>query len=361
MHRRMSAGPAKIAIFRALYLGDFICATPALIALRNRFPHAELTLIGLPWTADILDRFGIVDRFEPFPGFPGLSEVPYDRARTDRFLERMRAEQFDLAIQLHGDGRYSNRFVVALGAAESIGYRASTGSAQSLGHALDWQETESEVRRWLRLTKLVDASASEQVQFPISPTEMAAASDLLGDLPARRPVIGLHCGSKLPSRRWPIERFAELGRELIRAAGTSLVATGAEGERSLVRQLRAQLDGPLLDLTGKTTIGTLAAVVDRLDLLVTNDTGVSHLAAARGTPSVVLFGPSDPRRWAPLDRERHRVVDGATESARTETSMTGIPVARVLSEGLDMLDRWRFDRRPGHEAELLAASHAGGR
>lgn len=351
MRQTLPTEPAKIAIFRALYLGDFLCAVPALTALRDRYPRAKSTLIGLPWTAELLDRFEVVDHFEEFPGYPGIPEVPYDPARTASFLERMCAERFDLAIQLHGDGTIANRFVGALGARASIGFRPGNAVPGPLSLALEWQENESEIRRWLRLAGVLGARGSERLRFPITRTELESASVLLRDLPAGRPSIGLHCGAKLQSRRWPVERFARLGLLLQNEFDASIVLTGAASEQALVTYLQARLRGNVLNLAGRTSLGDLAAVVDRLDLLVTNDTGAAHIAAARETPSIVLVGPSNPSRWAPLDRQRHRVIDGALGRVRDETSISNISVERVLSECRDVMVA-RRDNRPDHAAGI---------
>src|SRR5215218_1463144 len=89
-----SADPSRIAIFQALNLGDLLCTTPALRAIRARFPDAELTFIGRPWAEDFLARLPSVDRFMPFPGFPGIAESPAGPAETSP-----RWPAFDLAIQ----------------------------------------------------------------------------------------------------------------------------------------------------------------------------------------------------------------------------------------------------------------------
>ncbi len=79
--------PQKIAIFRALYLGDMLLCVPALRAIRRRFPHAEITLIGLPWAASFTRRFcGYIDRFVEFAGYPGIKEVPVVQEHVERFL-----------------------------------------------------------------------------------------------------------------------------------------------------------------------------------------------------------------------------------------------------------------------------------
>ena len=330
--------PRRIAVFRALFLGDLLCATPALRALRQCFPKAEITLVGLPWAADLVDRLPDLDRFVPFPGYPGLAEVPPDAARSNAFLGEVRANPFDLAVQLHGSGVSSNGFVASLGAPVSIGY--CTGADDRLTIALPWVEEEHETRRWLRLTALLGAtSAPTRPMFPTTAAERARAASLLATLPGDGPLVGLHPGAKDPARRWPVERFATVGNALADGYDARIVLTGGGAERSLTGALGANLRRPALDLAGETDLGVFAALIDQLDLLVTNDTGASHLAAATGTPSVVLFGPSRPARWAPLDHSRHRAVDAlaVTGHADPAAALAALPVAPVLHAARQVL------------------------
>ena len=143
-------GPVrKIAIFRALFLGDLLCATPAFRALRARFPGAEITLIGLPWASELVSRLSAIDRLLSFPGWTGIAEVPFDAAHTAAFLEGIRGESYDLALQMHGSGQISNGFVAALGARATLGYRA--GPDDRLTLALPWNPNGHETTRWTRL------------------------------------------------------------------------------------------------------------------------------------------------------------------------------------------------------------------
>src|ERR1700712_5690245 len=90
----------KIAIFRALQLGDMLCVIPAIRALRFAYPDAEITLLGLPWAQSFVERFAnFFDRFIHFPGYPDLPEQPFDEEDFDRFVYEVRDEQFDLLIQ----------------------------------------------------------------------------------------------------------------------------------------------------------------------------------------------------------------------------------------------------------------------
>jgi ADP-heptose:LPS heptosyltransferase len=300
-----SADPSRIAVFQALNLGDLLCTTPALRAIRGRFPAAEITLIGRPWAEAFVARLATVDRFLPFPGFPGIAESPPGAAQTVP-----RWPRFDLAIQMHGSGEVSNGFVAALGATHSIGF--GPPGERRLTMALSWVESESEPLRWLRLAEAVGAApAGLHGEFPLTAAERAKGAALVGPRDGR-PVIGFHTGSSLPSRRWPAESFARLGDRLAELRQARIVLTGSDQERPLTASVRRMMHAPAVDLAGMTGLGEFAAVISTLDLLVTNDTGASHVAAATRTPSIVLYGPSRPDRWAPLDRRRHQVIDATT-------------------------------------------------
>lgn len=344
--------PQRIAILRALYLGDLLCATPAFRALHERFPAAELTLIGLPWAAEFVDRSPHLNRFLAFPGYPGLEDEPEIPGESEPFFAAMRGEEFDLALQLHGDGSASNGFVAALGARRTLGYRRDV-TDQRLDESLPYPDAEHETRRWLRLVAALGARTNDlRPVFPIAAAEAASAATLLAGHPAlggerHRTLIGLHVGAKDPARRWPPERFAALGNHLWTHHGAALVLTGGAAERPLAEAVRRALQAPVLDLVGRTDLGQFAATIAGLDLLVTNDTGASHLAAASGTPSVVLFGPIRPEQWAPLDRRRHRALDARAFVPGGEDgafALRQLPVGPVLAACKELLRLHGADR-----------------
>jgi ADP-heptose:LPS heptosyltransferase len=344
-------GPVRrIALFRALFLGDLLCATPAFRALRRRFPEAEITLIGLPWAQEFVERLTTIDRLLPFAGYPGINEVPVDEARVAALLAEARATRYDLAIQLHGSGEVSNGFVAALGARATLGYR--NGPDQRLTLALPWDDDAHETTRWTDLVACIGATTdTTRLDLPIRPGERARADALLADvasasLPRFGPLVGLHPGAKDPGRRWLVERFAALGDRLVARYGARIVLTGNETERPLTDAVRRAMRAPALDLAGRTDLGAFAAVIGRLDLLITNDTGASHIAAATGTRSVVLFGPTRPSRWAPLDRQRHLPIDAlaagrrasdAPDSADPAEALRLLPLGTVLNAAVAQL------------------------
>src|SRR3712207_4930980 len=101
---RLSPPPRKVALLRAARIGDFICATPALRALRAALPGAEITIIALPILREVAVRVPYVDRYVAFPGYPGLAEQFFEPRRATEFFRRMQAEEFDLAVQMQGSG-----------------------------------------------------------------------------------------------------------------------------------------------------------------------------------------------------------------------------------------------------------------
>ncbi|HYX64263.1 MAG TPA: glycosyltransferase family 9 protein [Burkholderiales bacterium] len=294
----------KIAIFRALQLGDLLCAIPAVRAIRGAYPEARIALVGLAWARELAMRFAAYfDGFLEFPGFPGMPERRPDMAAIPRFFDAAAEQRFDLVLQMHGSGELSNPIAVLMGGTLSAGFYRAGHYRPDPQRFFEWRDDEHEVRRWLRLVRSLGIEPrGEALEFPLASRDWADWRSLrLGDYAV------LHPGSQLASRRWPAERFGEVG-DALAAEGLQIVLTGTAGEANLTQRISFEMREPAIDLAGRTTLGSLAAVIARARLLVCNDTGVSHIAAATRTPSVVVACGSDPGRWAPLDRELHRVL-----------------------------------------------------
>ncbi|MET0857777.1 MAG: glycosyltransferase family 9 protein [Telluria sp.] len=323
----------RIAVFRALQLGDMLCVVPALRALRRAAPGAIITLVGLPWAREFADRFRhYLDGFMAFPGFPGLPERTADVAALPRFLVDARIRRFDLAIQLHGSGALSNPIVALLGARRHAGFYAAGGWCPDPALCFPWGEPEHEVLRYLRLMRQLGCGDGDAaLEFPFDDADRVAMR-ALAPLPPGGRYVCLHAGARLPSRRWPAARFAQVADGLA-ARGWQVVLTGGVQERAIAAEVLDRMTASALDLSGRTTLGALALLVSRAGLLVSNDTAVSHLAAASGTPSVIVSSGADPVRWAPLDHGRHRVLaaPAACRPCAFETCPIGHPCALGVS------------------------------
>jgi len=306
--------PRKVALFRALQLGDLLCAVPALRAVRNGFPDAEITLIGLPWAQDFVRRFArLVDRFVEFPGFPGLPERSPDIAALPRFLTEAQAAHYDLAIQMHGRGDLTNSIVAALGAATTAGFCPPAGPCPDPLHFLRWPESGTEIHRCIALADFLGLPrAGDRLEFPLDADEIAQGAALLARhrLPPGS-FVCVHPGARLYTRRWPAEYFAVVAQDIVRR-GFTVVLTGSGEEALITRRIgRVLPPGSVVDLAGQTALGAFAALLAHARLLVCNDTGVSHVAAALRVPSIVVCCGADPHRFAPLDHALHEVLHHA--------------------------------------------------
>jgi ADP-heptose:LPS heptosyltransferase len=303
-----SSDPKRIVIFRALQLGDMLCSVPALRALRRAAPHARIALIGLPWAQSFVERYSdLLDELIVFPGARGFPEQREDDSALPGFTAAMRECRFDLAIQLHGSGGVANDIVGQFGARAYAGF-LQPGETRD-GCFIAWPETLPEPHRYLALTDALGAPAdSDALTFALTPQDLAehAALIALHRIATGRLVI-VHPGAQLPSRRWPVERFANVA-DALAADGWRIAITGTASEIELSGRLLGAMVSPALHLVGATSLGALAALVRDARLVVCNDTGISHIAAAMRTASVVVASGSDTRRWAPLDRQLHRVL-----------------------------------------------------
>ena len=297
----------KVALVRASRIGDFICATPAFRALRRALPGARIALIALPFVRDLAARSASLDRFIPFPGWPGMAEQFFDPRRTLRALARLQSERFDLAIQMHGTGVYSNVYTLMLGARLTAGFVREHDGPGRLDAAFVMPSQGREAERLCALTAFLGAppAAPGACEFPLTPQDHEGAQRLLAG--ARPPFLGLHPQARKAEKRWPAGRFLEAAGALQERRGGTVVLLGAEAGGHAPPP-SAKAGGPLIDLAGRTSLGVLGAVIARLSLLLTNDSGPAHIAYALGVPTVTIFGETDPARWGPPEGGPFRVV-----------------------------------------------------
>jgi ADP-heptose:LPS heptosyltransferase len=278
-----------------------------------------------------------------------LPERSCSTERLARFLAAMRRRRFDLALQMHGSGTIVNPLVAAFGARWSLGFRPGAdekaSAAAVLDESLPWPEQGSEIERCLALTDAMGLSRQGmRPDFPVHEADRHAASTLLQAHGVGRDYAVLHAGSQWPSRRWPPQRFAAVA-DALAAQGVQPVLTGTAGEAELTAQVCAAARHPLIDLCGRTDLFTLGALVESARLVVCNDTGISHVAAALRTPSVVVACGSEVSRWAPLDHRLHPVrwvatpcrPCGHTVCPTLHECATGVEAPAVIQTALELL------------------------
>lgn len=348
---RLERPPRKIAVLRANGLGDFLLATPALRALARGFPTARITYLTLPWLQGFLrGRYPYLHRVEAIPPYPRIHEpgpgAPTPPQAAEAFFARMRAERFDLAIQMHGGGAESNPFVNRLGARHTLALTAP--GASPLEQNLRYQYYQHEIFRYLELVgKLGVPWDGLDMDVPLLPQDWTRLDRVWR--PGREGYAVLHPGAGDVRRRWPLERFARAGEHIHARLGCTLVVTGRQEERPLGERLRALCRAPVVDLTGRLDLGALAALLKGACLLVSNDTGPAHMAYALGVASVVIYWCGNLINAGPLQRERFRPVLSWTLACPSCGSRTRCPcpvswvaeapLEEVLAQADDLLEQ----------------------
>ncbi len=303
-------GVRKIAVLRANAIGDFIFALPALDALRAAYPAAEIVLLGQPWHQRFLTgRPGPVDRVVVVPRKRGVREDRETAGEEDppevqaAFFEQMRSERFDLALQLHGGGRNSNPFLLQLGARITAG--SATPDALRLDYTLPYVYWQHEIARLLEVVGLVGAPVvGLEPKLSLTDADFAESYSVLPH--TNDVLVAMHPGVGDPWRQWPPENFAAVG-DALAAAGACVVLTGSGFEEPITQAVAHHMQSPALDLSGKLSIGGLAALLSRCKVVVSNDSGPLHVAAAVGAATVGIYWAGNAINAGTLMRSRHRI------------------------------------------------------
>lgn len=338
-------GVRRIAVLRANAVGDYVLTLPALEALKAAYPQATVTLLGKRWHAEFLDgRPGPVDDVVCLPAVPGVTApadtaepAPEDGAALRDFLAHMQRRQFDLALQLHGGGQYSNPLVRALGARVTAGFCAPGASALDRNFPYLTPDIDLHPRALLlrECVGLVGArAASIEPRLSLRERDHAELSSILPALhPIAEPLVVLQPGATDPRRRWHAEGFAAVG-DALAAQGAIVAINGDPAEAELVHRVAAAMRHRAVALPGTLSLGALCALLARACLVVSNDTGPAHLARALDVPTVTLYWIGNLPSYGPLSARWHRVA----VSYRVHCPVCG---ARAI------------DRHCGHTASLL--------
>lgn len=333
----------RVAVLRALALGDLLCAVPTLRALRHAWPDAEIALIGLPWAREFVARYSAyIDRFIEFPGWPGLPERQPMLERIPDFLAAMQREQFDLAIQLHGSGTIVNSLVSLFAARQAAGFYPRGYYCPDATTFAPWQEQGLEIDRLLKLVAFLGLEkCGDELEFPLHDADDCRLAEIADFTTGADGYAVIHAGASVEQRRWPAGNFAAVAN-MLADRGLPIVLTGVASERPIAQRVTACMRHAAVNMVGQTDLGTLAALVAKAALVVCNDTGISHVAAAVKTPSVVISTADNPARWAPKNKQLHRVLCKAN----------GVTTGEVIAEASALLTSTRRVAAPLRAAEL---------
>jgi ADP-heptose:LPS heptosyltransferase len=296
----------KIAVFRATALGDLIFALPALDALRETYPQAEIVYLGRAWHTSFLPgRLAGRHRVVAVPPARTAEHIiqglVIDPEAEAEFIRQMQAEQFDLALQMHGAGEYSNPFIRGFHPRLSAGLKSAR--AEALDRWIPYVYYQNEVARLLEVAALAGActaTASLQPRLPVLESDRTAAAPFLESI--RRPFAVLHPGSADPRRRWSAEKYATAA-DWMAAQGLEVILTGQGEDAFSIQAVAASMRAPVTNLCDRLSLAGLVGLLSQAALFVGNDSGPLHLALAVGTRAVGLFWTEYALNSLPLFRK----------------------------------------------------------
>jgi heptosyltransferase-2 len=296
----------KIVVQGTNWIGDSVMSIPALRALRQVFPDAEIALHTRSWAEEIFRDADFIDHL-----------ITYDRPQSS-FAEvrsqarALRQRKFDIAVI------FPNSFASALTTRlaripKRIGFSKESRRIL-LTDAIDiptWKSERHEAFYYLKLIEELESrvlgtstasSVEPSISLTVSDERKQKARKLLQarGLDLTRPLVAFGPGStNSMAKRWPEERYAELADRLAES-GASILLLGGPDDRNAGESILAKTGSKVLDLIGETSLGEAAAILSVCDLMISNDMGLAHLAPAVGSRTIVLFGPTNPVTTRPL-------------------------------------------------------------
>jgi heptosyltransferase-2 len=305
--RRFTRDPEvvrRVLVRAPNWVGDAVMSLPVLAGLRRLFPLAEITVLAVRRVAPLFSAQPGVTEIIQYPAGRGKWQVLWDlRGRFDVALALPNSMESALGLWL-------------VGVPSRVGYNTDARRF-FLKEAVSGRRKLAGLHTVFYFLGLLKALGGVATFTPpilyLEPEEEVNGARFLeeSDLPGRGPWVGLSPGATYgPAKRWPPEHFAALGRELQRELDARLVLLGGKAERPVAESVKAHLPGPVMDLVGRTKLRQALGILSQLQLLVTNDSGLMHAAAALSVPLVALFGSTDPGATGPFTSRatviRHR-------------------------------------------------------
>jgi ADP-heptose:LPS heptosyltransferase len=322
-------------------LGDMLCVVPLLRSLRQRYPDAFIALMTSPVSHEVMLHNRYVDQAINYDKREFLGGASVKLGRFLGFIRALRREKFELAIvpstvsisatsDMFG---YLSGAKYRIGAGEINGVENPSGLFFNSPVKLKWEETghrHQTLRNldiahdlWLNIPDL-------STEIDLTVAEIAEARVFIGSIGlSSASFVAYHPGAGKPPNRWPAERFAEAANRLSSQFNMGVVITHGPMDDEPIAAMKSNLTVPY-QMIEKKKIRQVAAILSMARLVISNDTGIMHVAAAVGTPVLSLFGPTDPEQWAPIGT-KHRYIVGKGGDIGT------IMVEEVLAVAREML------------------------
>jgi lipopolysaccharide heptosyltransferase II len=287
------------------WIGDMVLLTPTLRALKITYPQSHLALMLRPLVANLMTTHPYIDEVIIDSKAGACSRLK----SLWKSVRHVRRSNFDLAIILHPTSFRNALIPFLAGVPERIGSNVS-GRGILLTSSCPDRTDLHEVHRYLRVLALIDIhEPNAELEFWYTDADRDTVSQILaahGIFPGDR-VMGVNLGTTWQTKRWSLENFAAVITQVQNRFNVPMLLTGSASEIPLGEALAQIARVNAINLIGKTTLMQLGVLIERCDLYLTCDSGPMHIAAAVGTPTIALFGPTSPTRHRPYG-EGHCVI-----------------------------------------------------
>jgi len=294
--------PSSFLLVSTTGLGDTLWATPAIRALRQSFPDAEISMLTSSVGGLALEHNKHIDELFVLSSTPFFSLI--------RFFSTLRKRKFDAILVFHTSQRMVLPFCALLEAPQLIG-------TQGINKDLDFLFTKTlpskyqhEIDRRLDIAREIGAHISDySLEMPFRKEEEEYVERFLNGhgIPAHIPLVGIHPGAKNSFKQWPKEHFIEVGKRLTQHLGCQILVSGDRSEALLAFEIASKIPGAI-PIAGELGLSPFAALLSKMMVFITNDTGPMHIAFASNTPTVAIFGPTDPNLCGPFHAKGVQVL-----------------------------------------------------
>jgi lipopolysaccharide heptosyltransferase II len=303
LYRKKDLTPAnirRIAVIKLDHIGDVILSIPAIINLRINFPQAHISIVVNPSSEPIARFIPGVDeiicynaRFFDRSGKSKMLDFP----KGIKFAKQMRAEKYDLIVEFRGG--FASLLFAMFGDSR---YRLDRGTylvLRKLKRIASKSEHEAEVNLGILVRGGIPIKTRE-LRLELAEKDLNYANSVIGGISNKKIVI--HPGTPVDLKCWSFEKFTQLIHRLSEEYKASVILVGGKNEKQIAESIELSTNGHIINLTGKTTFGQLAAIMSKADYFVGNDSGPMHVASACGINVIGLFGPTSPQRFGPYGR-----------------------------------------------------------
>ncbi|MBX9689244.1 MAG: glycosyltransferase family 9 protein [Candidatus Obscuribacterales bacterium] len=348
--RQAPPAASRILVVRYRFIGDTILTVPFLRNLRKAYPQARIDVLVGPQSGEVLQNCPYIDnlivydttRFHKYDSGKGKARSFWS------YVFELRKNHYDTAFLLKRS--LSSAFLsLLIGCKNRIGY-ASSGRSFLLTQAVPWNQNIHEVESTLDILRAINIEiADSSMEAWISEKEKQEIFELLPELKSSKTKILFHAAAAHPDKLYPLEKWAEVMKLIAAKEEILPFFAGSEQDNSVYAELESLSGIKGVNTAGKLSLRQSMAMLAQLDLAICTDSGPAHLAAAAQTPTIALFGPTDPERWRPWG-EKHKALFDETLSCRpchykktceNRPCLTELKAERVAQEVMKMLGNSR--------------------